>query len=111
MSHLPEIANRALRLVPAPLWWVLAALVLAMVSNWLSAELWPHTPAAVPAAWLVAKACLVVLPWLGAWWLWRIAASIAHRGWRWLAYAVVVVSTGLASLLALLGYAAWVWWR
>ncbi|QIX60799.1 hypothetical protein FY528_16980 [Hymenobacter lutimineralis] len=111
MSRLPEIANRALRLVPAPLWWVLAALVLAMVSTGLSEELWLHTPAAVPVARMVAKVCLVALPVLGAWWLWRIAGSIAHRGWRWLAYAVVVVSTAMATLLALLGCLAWVWWQ
>ncbi|MCR5888847.1 hypothetical protein LRS06_13950 [Hymenobacter sp. J193] len=110
MIHLPEAAGRALRLAPVALWWVLVVLVLAIGSILWQQELWPYTPAALPLSRFVVQLCLLLLPLLGFWWLWRLAAGISHRGWRWLGYAVVLAFTGLAVLLVVLGCAVWVWW-
>lgn len=104
MNQLQLFVARILRLVPVSLWWVLALLAGAVLSLNLEKELFPHTPAArVVAQWLLIGS-LVILPVVGVQWLWRVAGSIEHAGWR-LLWQIVAGGTsvvaGIASLFLL----------
>ena len=103
MNELQAFAARALRLLPTSLWWVLGLLVGAFFSIKLEKELFPNTPAAVQVARGMAAACAFAVPLLGVWWLWRVAGSLEHSGWRLLWYLAAAGATGLLLLLVVLG--------
>ncbi|WP_022822410.1 hypothetical protein [Hymenobacter norwichensis] len=110
MSQLQLFAARALRALPTSLWWVLGALVGALLSIRLENEVFPHTPAAARLAYWIVRLCVVVLPPLGVVWLWRVAAGVGHAGWRLLWYMAALGATGLSVgmlLLLLFGLIVW----
>jgi hypothetical protein len=110
MNQLQLFAARALRALPTSLWWVLGALVGALLSISLENEVFPHTPAAARVAQWIISVCLVVLPPLGVVWLWRVAAEVGHAGWRLLWYIAALGATGLLVglvLLVLFGLIIW----
>lgn len=102
MNQLQFFAARALRALPTSLWWVLTALVGAVFSITLEKELFPHTPAATKVAQWLLGGCVLVLPLLGIVWLWRVAATVGHPGWRFLWYSVALGATGAGVALLLL---------
>jgi hypothetical protein len=102
MTQLQLFAARALRRLPASLWWVLGLLVGAIFSVRLEKELFPHTPAVVQVAGVLWKLCAAVLPVLGLVWLWRVAWLVEHPGWRLLWYMGAAVASVAAGLLGLL---------
>ncbi|MBC8083822.1 MAG: hypothetical protein H7Z21_11475 [Hymenobacter sp.] len=110
MTQLQTFAARALRLLPPALWWVLVLLAGAFLSIKLEKELFPYTPAAATVAGWIAMGCLLALPPLGIMWLWRVAAQVAHPGWRLLWYLTAAGATGIGiGLAVLLLFLALVW--
>lgn len=103
MKQLQLFAASALRLLPTSLWWALGGLVGAVCSIQLEKELFPNTPAAVQVARVLAVGCALAIPLLGVWWLWRIAASLEHAGWRLLWYLGAAGATGLVLVVLSLG--------
>ncbi|MBC6610640.1 hypothetical protein H8B15_06885 [Hymenobacter sp. BT507] len=88
---------RAFRLIPALLWWALAGLVFAGLNLALQDEVWPNTPAAAPAAELLALSCLPVAQWGMIITLERIRRTVRHTFW-WACWS-------LAWLLSILAFA------
>lgn len=110
MNQLQLFAARALRALPTSLWWVLGALVGALLSISLEKEVFPHTPAVARVAQWIARLFVVVLPPLGVVGLWRVAAGVGHAGWRLLWYMAALGATGLSVgvvLLLLFGLIVW----
>jgi hypothetical protein len=102
MSQIQIFAARALRQVPASLWWVLTLLVGSVFSITLEKELFPHTPSVSVVAQWVFVVCLLVLPSLGVVWLWQIAMHVLHPGWRLLWYMVATGATAIGAGLTIL---------
>lgn len=102
MTQIQFFAARALRQLPAALWWVLGTLLCATLSLTLRKEVLPNTPAAAAVANWVVVGCGLLLPPLGVWWLWHVAALIEHPGWRLLWRAGTTRGTLLLLLLVVI---------
>ena len=93
MTQLRAFAFRALRQLPALLWWVLAGLTGAVLSIVFNKEVFPNTPVVLGVAQWVALSCGLALPLLGIGWLWRVARIVHHPGWRLLWYVAAMGAT------------------